>query len=204
MTKRFCLSILSALLLTTWTAKASAQTVTGGVTAGINFAGASGDFGQNATKGRRTAGVLGVSAAFWVNDLVDVQPEILYSMEGASAKVSAAGVTSTLTSRIDMIRIPVLARIGPRLGLHPSCCYVVAGPAIGIVTRAKQTIPAVGDLDIKDQLKGGDFAIVLGAGFSVDRFTVEGRYTAGLTNLNKDAADVNKTRVFAVLAGAKF
>ena len=204
MTKRFCLSILSTLLLTAWTAKASAQTVTPGVTVGVNFAGASGDFGENATKGRRTAGVFGVSAAFWVNDLVDVQPEILYSMEGITAKVSDASVTSTQTARIDMIRIPVLARIGPRFGLHPSCCYVVAGPAIGIVTHAKQTLPGVADLDVKDQLKGSDFALVLGAGFSVDRFTLEGRYTAGLTNLNKDAADINKTRVFAVLAGAKF
>jgi hypothetical protein len=60
------------------------------------------------------------------------------------------------------------------------------------VTRAKQTIPGSRGSGHQGSAQGGDFAIVLGAGFSVDRFTVEGRYTAGLTNLNKDAADVNQ------------
>ena len=51
-----------------------------------------------------------------------------------------------------------------------------------------------------------DLGLVAGAGLEFGRFVIDGRYTWGLSNINKDESeDVKiKNRVFAVMAGIRF
>ena len=63
------------------------------------------------------------------------------------------------------------------------------------------------DVDIPDEdIKGVDLGVVVGAGVTFGRFTIDGRYTTGLSNLNSDDSDSTtvKNRAFAVLAGVRF
>ena len=61
-------------------------------------------------------------------------------------------------------------------------------------------------MDIKSQLNNTDMGLVVGAGVSLSRFLAEGRYTYGLTDLNKvkDPSGANHNRVLSVLVGLVF
>ena len=60
--------------------------------------------------------------------------------------------------------------------------------------------------DIGDEIESFDYGLVFGAGWEAGRLTIDGRYTWGLSRINVDEADPQKTmhRVIAVLAGIRF
>jgi hypothetical protein len=177
------------------------ETVAVGIKGGVNAANVTGDFGIDTNKRSRTVGVFGAYLAYRVSALVDIQPEFLYSMEGTKLAFFSG---STATQSLDIFRIPVLLRVGPRPGQYASCCYFFAGPALGLVLRAKQDGPGTSDFDLKDQLRRGDLSALGGAGLTISRFHVEARYTAGLTRLSKEANARTITRVLSVMGGVKF
>ncbi len=182
--------VVMAGLVTTGTAWA--QGIGGGVKVGVNFATVSGDI--DVDKSARTGMVFGAFLTVPKGALVAFQPELLYSMQGVKGKEG----TDEATFKIDEVQIPLLLRLGGKSG------HFLVGPSIGFVTRAKMEFGNEED-DFKDELKSTDVGIVVGAGVSVNRFLIEGRYTAGMTNLNKDDnGGDNKSRVFSVLVGVGF
>ena len=62
------------------------------------------------------------------------------------------------------------------------------------------------DGDISDQVERFELALVVGGGVEFGRILIDGRYSWGLSNLNKDDQDEMKirNRVFAVMAGIRF
>ena len=63
------------------------------------------------------------------------------------------------------------------------------------------------DVDIPDEaINKVDLGVIVGAGATFGRVSIEGRYTVGLTNINSDTSDSTKVknRALAVLAGFRF
>ena len=115
--------------------------------------------------------------------------------------------------------IPVLARFGLGTGMFSP--YVMAGPSFGIELSCKVSAEGGGlNLDDEDCEDDGDesnrskldigLAGVAGLEFKAGpgNLFVEGRYTHGLTNLNKDETAGNDqsvhNRSFAAMAGYSF
>jgi len=171
-----------------------AQTVDGGVKGGFNLASVSGEVDRDADKGNLSGFIVGVFFDVPVAPMFEFQPEFLYSRQGVKESFGS----EEFKAKIDEFQIPLLARIGKRR-IEGIGAYVLAGPTIGIISRAKGD---PGDEDFKDELKSTDIGLTGGVGITVGHFLVEGRYTAGLTDLNKEeSSEKNKSRVFSALAG---
>jgi Outer membrane protein beta-barrel domain len=197
-------TLVSMLVLaTTGTAFAQSK-LGGGVKAGVNFSTVTGDIGTGVNKSVRTAGAFGAFVSIPLGGTVSFEPEVLYSMEGVKAKFTSGSTTAESTAKVDVVEIPFLFRIATGSG---SAGYLIVGPAVGIVARAKETDPSGGpDMDFKDQLKSTTVSIVVGGGFTVSHVLVEGRYSAGLTDVNKSGTSntTNRLQVFSILFGLRF
>jgi hypothetical protein len=191
------------LLLTLAAGTASAQTpMQFSIKGGLNFATITGDLGEGASKSMRVGGTFGGGASRVVNDRLTVDLDVLYSMEGVKIKVTDGPFSAEGTAQVDYVRLPVLLRFGAGSGARSS--YVLFGPSIAFLVRAKQKIGAETS-DLKDELKNGDIGLVFGAGTTVNKIFVEARYTLGLVDTNKVKSDVaNKNQLISVLLGTRF
>ena len=171
-----------------------AQGVGGGIKVGVNFAKVS-NADDEGDVSMRTGIIGGAFLTFPRGALIAFQPEVLFSQQGA--KFTDAG--EEFTAKIDEVLIPLLLRVGASNG--PA--YVLVGPSIGFITSAKFT-DGTDEEDFKDDLKSTDIGALVGLGVSVNRFLIEARYNLGLTNLNDDDSEKNKSRVISVLVGVGF
>lgn len=178
--KKQLLSCAILVLVLTSATPAWAQ-VGGGFKAGVNFANVS---GSDDDPGRRIGWTAG---AFLVTNqgLVAVQPEVLFSMQGTKFDVDEATV--------DYFQVPVLLRIGSS-SKEKASFFGLVGPSFGVRIR---------DEGWSDPIKRTDVGLVVGAGFTVSRFLIEARYTAGLTDFSEGSV-AYKHRVVSVLGGFVF
>ena len=147
----------------------SAQNVTFGAKAGLNFASMTGDDADGLDG--RTSIHLGVTAEIEMSDSFSIQPELLYSGQGYTAD-------GDVTGKVDYINLPVMAKFYVADGFS-----VEAGPQIGFLASAKADVDGE-STDIKDLLKSTDFALNLGAGYKLDSGLNFGlRYSMGLTDV---------------------
>ncbi|MGL2966407.1 porin family protein [Flavobacterium sp. XGLA_31] len=127
-----------------------------GVKAGLVNSNFAGDFsGGDANTGFYIGGLVDFS----VSEKFHVQPELLYSVEGAK------------DAKINFLRIPVMAKYYVIEGLS-----LQAGPEFGF--------KAGGD-DIKDYAKSLDYGIGFGAGYELESgLMFDLRYNLGLADIN--------------------
>ena len=123
---------------------------------------------------------------------VSVQLEAMSSPKGARLDEAGTGVRQTLMLRY--FEVPALVRVrGPVLGVGVP--YFLSGPYFGIRTSAKAQLSTIinsiksGVTDNADALierfEGG---VIIGAGLDIaQHLMVEGRYSHGLTNVNRVA-----------------
>lgn len=159
---------------------------------------------------RRTGFLFGGFANFEVSRRFAIQPELLYSQQGA--KVPLEDVNGVI--KLDYIQVPVLAQFRfPTSG--NAVPFLIAGPAIGFKASCKVkaevgTISAEFDCDDPDEdvipFKSTDLSGVLGVGVEVSGLTISARYTHGFSNINDLAGDLEKVRnrVFSVAVGFGF
>jgi hypothetical protein len=197
-----CLIVL-ALLGTESTA--TAQGVSGGITGGVNFATLSFDPNQDEFDfGTRTGMVLGGFVTFPLGQHAAIQPEGLFSQKGASGE--ELGVKATI--KLDYIEVPVLFvySSAPPGG---SGFQLFGGPSAAFKVNSKATATFEGesvDQEFDEEIKDFDFGVVFGAGVSFGKFSVNGRYNLGLTDINNDETEPVKvrTRTFSVLGAVRF
>jgi len=116
---------------------------------------------------------LGGFAQFAINDKFAVQPELLYSAQGA--KYTFFGLSTT--ANLNYINIPVMAKYKVA-----DAFSIEAGPQLGFLMSA-----TLASIDYKDQCNSTDFGFNLGAGYDLNETMSLGlRYTMGLTNVEKD------------------
>ena len=168
----------------------SAQNVTFGAKAGLNFASMVGDDADGLDG--RTSIHLGVTAEIEMSDSFSIQPELLYSGQGYTAD-------GDVTGKVDYINLPVMAKFYVADGFS-----VEAGPQIGFLASAKQDVDGESS-DIKDLLKSTDFALNLGAGYKLDSGLNFGlRYSMGLTDVPEGDSDGFKHSVLQLSVGFNF
>jgi len=190
-----------------WAATAEKKTaaksmdICAGVKVGMSLANLSGDDidGTSSKIGLAAGGFAG----FGIGPLT-IQPEVLYVQKGAQGEDN-----SDVKLKLDYLEIPVLFKgyfMGPQAKVRP-CIY--AGPAVGILLSAKYDDGSDADaVDVKDGYKSTDFGVAMGAGIDIQGFTLDVRYTLGLTKLpdtgDSDVDVDEKNGAFMVLVGYSF
>lgn len=185
--------LFGGMLIVTLTSSTTAWAqVGGGIKIGVNLATLSAF--NDASTTQRVGVVVGGFATFGLAPIIAFEPEVLFSMQGSKLHFGTGTIVSSdVTTKLDYIQIPLLLRIG-NSGKAGASLYGVVGPTLGFLARKQ---------DVAGQLKSTDFGVVVGAGVTVSRLLLEGRYTTGLTDLNKGGT-VSKNRVLSLLAGVHF
>jgi hypothetical protein len=183
--------------------EASAQDVSWGVKGGVNFATLSVDTDPGPSFKYRIGLVAGGFFTWPVASHLDIQPEALFSQQGATLDVT--DVEPVI--EIDSLATPVLVRY--KLRPTGRGLVIFGGPSFGfkLTAKARATISGTTTTDdIGDDIKGVDYGLVFGAGWEAGRLTIDGRYNWGLSGIATDESVGEKTtnRVIAVMAGIRF
>jgi hypothetical protein len=160
---------------------AYAQKVQFGVKAGVNLANFDYSGSDNASS---KAGLnIGALAHIHLNENWAVQPEAVFSMQGAEIDNSKA--------KVNYINIPVLAQYMFANGFR-----LQTGPQLGILTSAKGKVGDV-EVDVDNAYKSTDIGWAFGAGylFPGSGIGVDARYNLGITDISKAPQDL-KNRVW--------
>ena len=147
---------------------ANAQDVKYGVKGGLSFSSISQTGASTLTSIH-----LGGFAEIKISDKFAVQPELLYSAQGA--KFSFLGVS--VSQNLNYINIPVMAKyyVADAFSLE-------AGPQLGFLMSAK-----FDGKDNKKYLNSTDFGLNLGAGYDLnEQMSLGLRYNIGLSDIEKD------------------
>ena len=143
---------------------------------------------------------------FPINNRLGFQPEVLFAMKGVQLSEKDAG--GTVNIRINYLDVPLLVRY--RIPINSRYDgFLVVGPNFGIKISSSAKLDAPGgtvDEDIDPALKSLDLGLAFGGGITFRRYLVEGRFTAGLTDVAstlKPHADSLRNRTFSVLVGMK-
>jgi hypothetical protein len=181
---------------------ALAQGVTVGAKGGVNFATVDFAAAGDASKGRWSplAGAFVVLPIHWG---IALQTEGLYTQKGG--RLHGTAVDSSLL--LDYFEIPVLARVS--MNAFGGKLYFVGGPCPAFRLRARTRTEfngATEEIDVASAVKRFDLGVAGGAGMEFGSLVVEGRYTFGLTDVNKDPTDAapSKNRAISVTAGWRF
>jgi len=208
--KRLTATLFAIVLISALFSSASAQGLSGyGFKVGFNMANLSGDDVIEGTNSKMGF-CLGGFVTYSLNEMIALQPEVLYTMKGAKWEEEVFGETLEITWTLDYLEIPILAKIAiPTQGTVKPNLFV--GPALGINLRGKAKAELAGEteeVDIED-LKSTDFGLVFGAGVDFglphSAITVDGRYVMGLSTIDssEEKADV-KNAVMTFMVGYSF
>jgi len=196
MKKLLIISVVAVSALLT-----SCATTFYGIKAGPNIANIYGDDVDNAES---KIGVLfGGYAEFQAFDTFSIQPELLYSAQGAKYTESD-GFDGKF--KLDYLNIPIMGKFYVSDGF-----FLEAGPQIGFLLSAKDEYESPGlsgEDDIKEFFKGTDFAANLGLGYQLEGgLNFGARYSVGVSNINdfEGSEDFKNTNgVFSFLVGFRF
>mgnify|MGYP001266353853 CR=1 FL=1 len=216
--RRACVLIVSVCAGMAVPAALHAQTFEAGLKAGIVSTGlphAGEVFDQvQGSASNESSSRIGVSGGgyvrFPITDRIGFQPEVLFAMKGVQTYQASSG--GTFSARINYLDVPLLIRY--RLTSTdntdpPYIGYVHAGPAFGIKMSSSAKFDGPGntkDLDIDSALKSLDLGLAVGGGIEFKRYLIEGRFTAGLTDVATTTfahPDSLKNRTVSVLFGMK-
>jgi opacity protein-like surface antigen len=146
------------------------------------------------------AGGIVVDVGF--NDTLSLQLEPMYLQKGGNLEIRdfLFGGDVAASIRMSYVELPVLLKLSKRTGtVRP---YLILGPSVGYRTGVKTRDEITGEEQTPDDadeiFKKWDFGVGAGGGlsFNVGRSTVfaEGRYTWGLTTLNREEAEEVKLK----------
>jgi outer membrane protein with beta-barrel domain len=177
-----------------------AQERTWGAKVGLNLASLAIDPGQG-DFGLKAGVVAGGYFTLPVGSRLELQPEALFSQQGTRATSDDANATINL----DYLVVPILVKV--RFSPPGKGLAVYGGPSIGFNLRAR-TVAEFGDekvdLDISDKVEKTDVGLAFGAMFERGRWTIDGRYTLGFSDLNAEDDEKINSRVISILAGIRF
>ena len=141
-----------------------------GLKAGVNVANLHDD--QTANTNSKIGFHGGVLAHVHLNKTIAIQPEVVYSLQGA--KYPTLGKET-----IGYVNIPILVQYMFDQGFR-----IETGPQLGLVTNAKLERSSGGTTNIKNQFKTADFSWAFGIGYiSSSGIGLDARYNLGLSNI---------------------
>lgn len=148
---------------------------------------------------------------FPITSRIGFQPEALFVMRGVDLHEAAAN-GGTVNVRFNYLDVPLLLkyRATDSASTDPKISgYVFGGPnfGIGMSSSAKLDAPGITkDLDVEPAFKTLDVGLTFGGGVECGRYLLEGRFTAGLTDVASTTyvhADSIRNQTFSILVGMK-
>ncbi|RFN58057.1 porin family protein [Marixanthomonas ophiurae] len=183
MKKLLLMAALAVFGLTT----TNAQEVRLGAKAGVNFASVGGD--ETDGVDGRTSFHVGGLVEIPISEVFSVQPELLYSSQGAKTEDSFNGENFESKTKLDYINIPILAKFYVADGFS-----IEAGPQIGFLVSANQEFEGGGESeedDVSEFYSGIDLGIGAGASYRLTNGVFfSARYVLGLSNIIDDDEDI--------------
>ena len=184
-------TILVATLLFSALTTIQAQSVKLGLKAGLNYANQTGAAitinGQNYKTGALSSYHAGLVAELNLFKGLAVQPELLYSTQGATYK-NALG---DITNKVGYLAIPVMIKIGLSKSIS-----LELGPQASFLLSEKDNVAL-------SKSNTFDFSVAGGLGLKVTKsIFLQARYGLGLTEISKEAQIKNS--VVQVSAGILF
>lgn len=183
---------------------AAAQGLGLGAKGGVNLATQRIEGNRDATTDltSRVGAVAGVFATLRVAPWFDLQPEALYTSKGG--RLDLDGVKASVA--IDYFEVPVLARLSRR-GPGGGGYYAAAGPSIALRLRARSRTTfgsATEEVDLGEDIEALDYGFAAGGGVEIGRLVIDGRYTFGLKDIDRDDTARATNRVLSLTAGFRF
>ena len=176
-----------------------------GIKTGLNFSNVYGDDIRLAV--RKTGFVIGGFVSFNINEMVSIQPEILFTQKGYDVTRDDF-LTAKDNARINYLEIPVLLNValvrGETVGFE-----VFTGPAIAIKVSGNaetETFVVASQPFPPEIIKSFDLGLALGSRLNLGIIFIEQRFTIGLININDNPASSGRFRnkVFSVSGGVYF
>lgn len=122
--------------------------------------------------------VFGAFVKFEVSEKFAIQPELLYVMKGTKMDGDIFESSEDVTFKYNYLSIPIVAKY------YMGGFNLQAGPSFDFLMSAKVDY-GDGEDDIKDDLKGLDLGLALGAGYDLPSgLGFDIRYVMGLTDIN--------------------
>lgn len=188
-------------------ATAQSQEVRLGIKGGYNMATLTGDGVDDASS--RSSFHIGGLVEVPVSERFSIQPEVLYSSQGAEYTGTLTGVDdSKITAKLDYIQVPIMAKFYAAEGFA-----IEAGPQIGFLAKSTAEFEStVGDVTVTgeedmEDIKSTDIGIGVGASYRLPAGLFFGaRYNFGLTDINDNPDNNGKINngVFQLSVGYSF
>ena len=154
--------LILAVMLVGFTTVATAQNVRFGFKGGLNFANIDSDTDADSRTGYHLGAALQLSLA----ETFAIQPEVLYSAQGAD------------DFDIDYLNVPILAKLK-----FAKFFSVEAGPQFGFLVNEDDNIETI----FGKEVESFDISGAVGAGIEFGDFFGQLRYNFGLTDIIEDA-----------------
>jgi hypothetical protein len=172
------LLLTTALAVILISGTASAQHANFGIKGGVNLYNIKND--NNVEYDQAVGYHVGLLAHIHLANQFAMQPELVYSTQGADFKVGAADGEVNL----DYLNVPIMFQY-----MFDNGFRLQAGPQLGFLVKAKSKLGKVSE-DIKSNFSSIDFGI--GAGMSYVHpptgWGFDARYNIGLNNINEDGS----------------
>lgn len=114
----------------------------------------------------------GVAAEFQFGKNFYVQPELVFTLQGAIDSEHAEDKVS-----LNYVALPIVAKYFLSRGFN-----VQFGPRVGMLVMAQVTLDET-DIQIKDQLGTWDYGVVFGTGYQKKSWGVSARYYHGFSDI---------------------
>lgn len=124
---------------------------------------------------------LGLMGHLHLTDQFGMQPEVVFSTQGA--KYNMSGANSTL--KLNYVNVPVMFQYMFNNGFR-----LQAGPQLGFLLNANSVANNNNSTDFKTNYKTIDFGVGLGVGYvnPATGFGVDARYNHGLSDISENSA----------------
>lgn len=177
---------LIALVLFSMTANAQEKFLSFGLKGGVNFSNLNGDI-ENIDFKTRSSYHFGALLEIHLFENLSIQPELLYSVQGAKAESGTASIDDV---DFKYLTVPVMVKfyLSDKLSVE-------AGPQFAFLA----------DDNVGDTFRTRSFDFSVGGGLAYDitkNIFIQARYLAGMTEVSKDA-DIKNSNV-QLSAGLKF
>lgn len=172
------LIITTALCLFLATSASLAQHANIGIKGGINAYTLN---SENSNNDRKIGYHIGLMGHFHISDNFALQPELVYSVQGA--KYSIAGTEAKLN--LNYINVPLLFQY-----MFDNSFRLQAGPQLGLLVSAKNEIGNT-KTDVKSDFEKIDLGLSVGVSYvnPASNLGVDLRYNPGFTNINKTSTN---------------
>lgn len=170
-----------------------------GIKAGMNYSNVYSESGDDFVADGKVGFAGGVFVSIPLNQLIGIQPELMYSQKGFKGDFLGAEYKATF----DYLDLPIHLQIKPTENIS-----ILAGPQFSYLLSSKYELGSLSATDDMDEDNNrATIGLSAGVDFTVQNFLISARGSWDLSKVNKDnsTSDINyKNQVFQLTLGYRF